>query len=254
MNGPVEPWEAAASLVLVVIAVWLSRWRKVGVEGSIAWAAVRAAVQLVAVGLLFEVIFESALSMLWAVIWVGVMVVISAQVMARRAPSIRGMRSLALLAIGGSVAIALGVTFGLGVFELEPITLVVIAGITIGNTLPSGVLAADQVSQYVKNNRSEIEGLLALGFDASSVSRFITPITARTALIPQIERTKVVGLIALPGAMTGMLLAGAKPIDAVMVQIVIMYLVLGSVAVAVLLVTTVAAARVTSRDLRLGAR
>ena len=56
---------------------------------------------------------------------------------------------------------------------------------------------------------------------------------ARTAITPQIERTKVVGLVALPGAMTGLLLAGVDPVDAVVVQLLVMLLVLGTVVVSV---------------------
>ena len=59
--------------------------------------------------------------------------------------------------------------------------------------------------------------------------RFLAPQISLTALSTQIERTKVVGLIALPGVMTGLLLAGAKPLDAVLVQLIVMYMILGSV-------------------------
>ena len=52
----------------------------------------------------------------------------------------------------------------------------------------------------------------------------------RTALIPQIETTKAVGIVFLPGAMTGLILAGVDPVDAVLVQVVVMYLVLAAVA------------------------
>jgi len=69
--------------------------------------------------------------------------------------------------------------------------------------------------------------------------------------VPQIERTKVVGLIALPGAMTGLLLAGTDPIDAIIVQLVVMFLVLGSVATSVLIVTSAIAKRALTEDLRI---
>lgn len=69
---------------------------------------------------------------------------------------------------------------------------------------------------------------------------------ARSALIPQVERTKVVGLIALPGAMTGLLLAGIEPVEAVAIQLLVMFLVLGTAAVCVVsLVTAVMRASVT---------
>ena len=73
----------------------------------------------------------------------------------------------------------------------------------------------------------------------------------RTALLPQIERTKVIGLIALPGTMTGMLLAGAEPVSAVLVQLVITYLVLGSVAMASSLIVTAVGTSAFTKDLRL---
>lgn len=58
----------------------------------------------------------------------------------------------------------------------------------------------------------------------------------RTALIPQIERTKAVGIVILPGAMTGLILAGVDPTDAVLIQLAVMYLILGSVATSVTIV------------------
>jgi putative ABC transport system permease protein len=68
------------------------------------------------------------------------------------------------------------------------------------------------------------------------------------ALISQIERTKVVGLIALPGAMTGLLLAGVDPVDAVVVQLLVMYLVLGAAAITVIvMVLAVTRSTITSR-------
>ena len=74
---------------------------------------------------------------------------------------------------------------------------------------------------------------------------------ARLALVPQIERTKVVGLIALPGAMTGLLLAGVDPIDAVLIQLVVMFLVLGAVALSVIIVTMAMTRKALTPDLRL---
>jgi len=84
--------------------------------------------------------------------------------------------------------------------------------------------------------RGQIEAMPSLGFDAPGSTRPLTTEVIRLALLPQIERTKVVGIIALPGAMTGLLLAGVDPIDAVLIQLVVMLLVLGSVSVSVVLV------------------
>ena len=253
MTDPISVWEAAASLVLIALAIVFSRWLRLGLEGSLLWASLRAAVQLAVVGVILALILDASVPSAWAWLWVTAMVVIAAETVVRRAPALPGLRRSAYAAIGGATAVTLAVVFGLGILPLVPVTLVVIAGIGIGNTMPSTVLAVDQVGNRLYDDREQVEGLLALGFDSRGAARFVVSQSARTALIPQIERTKVVGLIALPGALTGLLLAGVDPIDAVIVQLVIMYLVLGSVAVSVVVVSYTTAAQAFTGDQRLRA-
>lgn len=243
--------EVAASASLIVIAVGISIWKGLGAESSILWAAARAAIQLLAVGVLFRLIFESANAMTWAAVWVAGMAALSAEIVNRRTPDIPSVRLGSYVALMGALAVSLGILFGLGVFDWEPVTFVVIAGITLGNTMPSAVLAVDSAATAYTESPGRIEAALALGLDVDQVNRLVTPNAVRKALIPQIERTRVVGLIALPGAMTGLLLAGTEPISAVMVQIVIMYLVLGAVAIAVVTVVTVIGIRAFTSDARL---
>ena len=251
VDGPVGPWDVVFSLLLVAVAVAVSRWQHMRVEGSILWATLRAAVQLLAVGFLLRLIFESSGAWLWSSFWIAGMVVVAAETVRRRAPVIPGIRLVAFFAIGAAGAVALALVFVPDIIEPEPVMLVVIAGITIGNTLPGTVLAVHRLQQYVVEHRLELEALLALGFDVRGATRFLVADTAKTALIPQIERTKVVGLIALPGAMTGLLLAGVDPVDAVLVQMVVMYVILGSVATAVSVVTAIGARRCFTSDARL---
>ena len=250
MVADVSFTQVAGSLVLIVVVVALSMWRRLDLERSVIWATVRATVQLIAVGLLFTVIFESARASLWAWLWVTAMVLISGVVAYRRAPTIPTMFVTGLVAIGVTVGLSLAIVFGLGVLDPDPVAVVVIAGITIGNTMPSAVQAALRMSQQLRSDRGQVEALLALGFDASGATRQVTVDVAKLALVPQIERTKVVGLIALPGAMTGLLLAGAEPLDAVLVQLVVMFLVLGSVATSVIVVSLAVARAALTDDLR----
>jgi putative ABC transport system permease protein len=240
----------AASLVLVGIAVGVSIYLRLGVAKSIIWASVRAAVQLTAVGFLLAWVLGSKWETLLAGVWIIAMVAISGFVVARRTGS-NDVVPAAMAAIGGTTAISLLVVFGFGVLPAEPVQLIVIAGITIGNTLPATIVAADQVKTQMTRDRFQVEGLLALGFTSKMAARFIVRESARVALLPQIERTKVVGLVALPGAMTGLLLAGVDPIDAVTIQLVVMYLVLGSVAVSTTVVAVVTASKSFTRDQRL---
>ena len=223
-----EPWEAAVSLTLLSTAIVFSLRYKLGIEFTLAWASARAAVQLVAVGAILALVIEAD-SIWWAWLWVAFMICVSAWTVQRRIRSVRGVWITGLIAIGGATSVVIVTIFGLGIFDLEPIPLIVVSGITIGNTMPATIQAVDQVQVYVRDHRGPIEAMLALGFDGKGAMRFLVQQVAKTALMPQIERTKVVGLIALPGAMTGLLLGGVEPMDAVLAQLVIMYLVLGSV-------------------------
>jgi putative ABC transport system permease protein len=251
MIESVEWWQVLASAVLIVLAIGLSWWRHIGVERRIAVAAVRAAVQLIVVGYVLSWIVESSRDDLFAILWVGVMVAIATIVIYRRAPEIPGGAWLGFGVTVTTVGVCLAVMFGLQVIEYDPISFVVIAGITIGNTLPSVVLSGNRIVNVMRTERGEIEAMLALGFDAKGVVRQAGRPLARIALIPQIERTNVVGLIALPGAMTGLLLAGVDPLDAVLIQLIVMYLVLGAVATSVVATVMIGLQRIITPDLRL---
>lgn len=240
-----------ASVALVAVTFAVVRWLATGLERELVEAVARAAVQLLAVGALFAVIFQSTGRWVWSWGWVVVMVAVATVSILRRAAyRFRGLALVAAGSLAASVGISLGLVFGLGVVGYEPVSLVVIAGITIGNAVPSAVQGVDLAVSRSREWIRPIEGLLALGCDRPEVVRMVAPSAARTALVAQIERTKVVGLIALPGAMTGLLLAGVDPIEAVVLQVLVMYLVLMTAAVCVG-ATVVAVARSTlTADLR----
>lgn len=250
MTETIGIWDAIASFALVAVVVALSLWRRLGLERDVLWASARAAVQLLAVGLVFTAIFESGLAMLWAWLWVAGMIAVSAAVVTRRAQDVPNLLPTAVIALVTTTAVVLLVVFGFRILAFEAVELVVIAGITIGNTMPSVVLGANRMLETLRENTGQFEAMLALGFTAEQATLHFEQTVTRSALVPQIERTKVVGLIALPGAMTGLLLAGVEPIDAIVLQLAVMFLVLGAVATSVVIVTRTIARRALTPDLR----
>jgi putative ABC transport system permease protein len=82
--------------------------------------------------------------------------------------------------------------------------------------------------------RPAIEARLSLGLSAADAFAPHPRGALRTALIPAIDATKVVGLISLPGAMTGLILAGTDPLTAIRYQIVVMYMLLAAATLAAL--------------------
>lgn len=228
-----------ASLSLVLLAMGLARWLGLRIERDLIEASIRAAVQLLAVGWIFSFIFGSSEAIVLAWLWVAAMVMVATIVIVRRARyRLERLALLAGSAVMASAAISIGVTFGFGVIEYGPVAVVVMAGITIGNAVPSAVLGVNQSVALGRDRVGDLEALLSLGMNRRQVVRFLAPRVARSALIPQVERTKVVGLIALPGAMTGLLLAGVDPVEAVVIQLLVMYLVLGTAALCVVTVVT----------------
>lgn len=224
-------WDGlAASLILVAVAVGVSARRSLGLERTILGACARALVQLLLVGYALAVLIDedAPVGASWA--WVVVMVLVSAVTVHRRAPEVPGSFTLALAAMGASVTLSLAVVFGLGIYPVVPRAIVPIAGMMIGNSISGTVSAARRVIAELSNHRPEVEARLALGQPWSEASRPYVRSALRTALTSQIESTKAVGLVLLPGTMTGLILAGADPVDAVLVQAAVMFLILGCAA------------------------
>ena len=241
----------AISLLLVAAAVALSLWRGLGLERSITAAAARALVQLLAVGLALQVLLRPETSLAWSWLWVLGMVLFAAETVRRRAREVPHLFPLALAAFGAAAVVVLGVLFGLGVFDLDARTLIPLAGLMIGNSMTATVLVARRVFEELRDKRAEVEARLALGQPSAVAAAPYLRGALRTALIPQIETTKAVGLVFLPGAMTGLILAGVDPLDAVQVQAAVMFVVLGSVSTTTAIVALGVRRRLFTRDHRL---
>lgn len=231
MNGPVELFGVAASGLLVLVAIGLSAWAGLGLERSLLAASVRAFLQLALLGLVLAAILAPGAPLLLSWLWVAVMIVFAAWTVGHRVRSVPHLGLLSAVAFGASAVVTLGILFEAGVFPLSSTTLVPLAGLMVGNSMTAAILVARRVTAEFQDKRLEIEARLSLGQPSAQAATPYLREALRTALIPQIETTKAVGIVFLPGMMVGLLLAGVTPLGAVQAQLVIMYLVLGSVAV-----------------------
>ncbi|CAN5619926.1 iron export ABC transporter permease subunit FetB [soil metagenome] len=233
IEGDVGWLGLVASLALVALALALSLRQRLGLGRDIVVAGSRAAVQLLLVGVALGVVIDPDAPLVLSWLWVVFMVGFAAATVQRRAREVPGVLGLSLLATGAAVAVSLAVIFGLGIFPLEGRTIVPLAGMMVGNSMTGTVLAARRIVAELSEKRPEVEARLALGQPWPEAARPYVRSALRTALVSQVETTKAVGLVFLPGAMTGLILAGVDPVDAVLVQAAIMYLILGSVATTV---------------------
>jgi putative ABC transport system permease protein len=231
VTGPVETFGVIASGLLVMLAVAVSWWAGLRLERDLITAAVRAAAQLAILGVVLVAILAPDQPLVLSWLWVAVMIVFAGWTVQRRVPQVPRIWLLSMAAFAASAVATLGVLFSFGVFPINSTTVVPLAGLMIGNSMTATVLVARRITAEFKDKRLEIEARLALGQPSAEAARPYLREALRTALIPQIETTKAVGIVFLPGMMVGLLLAGVTPLGAVQAQLVIMYLVLGSVAV-----------------------
>lgn len=219
----------AISLVLVAVALIISLSNGLKLESDLAIATVRAIAQLTVVALVITFVFEHELLAAGVIV---LMLAAAAWTSGNRLKGVPGSKQLAVFGISAGAIAALVVLFGAGVFDLEPRYLIPIAGMLIGNCMTAVSVAGSRVREELTDKTLEVEARLALGVRAKDALRPYVRRAATTALIPVIDTTKTVGLITLPGAFTGMLLAGASPAEAARVQLVVLFMLLGAVAIA----------------------
>jgi putative ABC transport system permease protein len=231
--------EVAASLVLVALAIALSFWRRADLERDIGVAVVRSVIQLTAIGYVIQAIFdEDSLALVVALI--AVMVVFGAIQAHQRSKRVPRSFLPLLISLGVAGSATLGLVVALGIFEPEPQFLVPVGGMVVGNSMTAAAVALNRLGDEMSDRGREIEATLALGATSTQAALPTLRRSLRSGTIALVDSTKTTGLIFFPGTMVGMLLAGADPTDAVRLQLILLYVLLGAVAIAALLATTLA--------------
>jgi putative ABC transport system permease protein len=230
------------ALLLAAVAVALSFWQRVGLEREIGVAVLRAFVQLTALGVAIQLIFDTG-SPGWAVLLLGAMVVLGAVTARNRAREVPGAFAILVLALALSVAATVGLALAIGILDATPRTIIPLGGMVIGNAMTAAAVTLDRLSAELRSSAREIEARLALGATAHEAASPYVRRSLRSGMINVVDSTKTAGLVFIPGTMLGMLLAGADPGDAVRLQLVLFYLLLGSVAISCVVAVTLAARR-----------
>ena len=235
MSSPAVPeWTGVAlSVSLVGLAVLIAWRQRLGLAREVVIAGVRAGVQLFLVVVVLLFLFKHA-GLPGGFAWLAVMVVIAGQVAGRRGRGLRHSRYVATAAVAIAAAVTMGVLMAFGVIQTTPRVVVPVGGMVVSGAMgATGVTLARMVAE-AKSQRAAIEARLSLGLSATAAFAPHRRELLRTALIPTLDSTKVVGLISLPGAMTGLILAGVSPEVAIRYQIVVMYMLLAAAVMAAL--------------------
>ncbi len=221
----------AGSLLLVIAALGISRWQNVGVEKDMLVAVVRAFIQLTLIGYALNFVFNTN-HPFWILVAVVIMVAVAGYTAGKRGKNVPHSRLVATVSVSVGAGLTLGLLIVLRVFPFAPRYIIPIAGMIVGNTMTVTGLVMLRLRDDVRLQKAQIEAALALGATREQAVKQQLRRALATGLTPIVDNTKTVGLISLPGAMTGMIMAGASPLEAVQLQIIVMYMLIGAAAFA----------------------
>ena len=250
------PQDLLVASTLIVVDGALSLMLGLQLHRQIAIATIRLVVQLLLVGYVLRAVFALGSPAVTLLIVLLMALVASREVGAR--PEWRLARFGNYAIAGAVVAAATGVTAALALTTAiqphpwwNPHYAIPLAGIVLGSVLNAGSLSLDSMLDGVKRERSAIEAQLSLG---ASYREALTPLvrtSARRGLVPIINQMSAAGIITLPGIMTGQILAGMDPVEAVKYQILLMFLLAGSSGLTAVGIAFLAARRLTDTRERL---
>lgn len=219
--------ELLLTLILVIITIGLSYLEKLGLEKDLAISSIRAFVQLTLIGYVLKYIF--GLNNGWAVLlMLAIITAIAAGSAAKRGGSIPGSFWISAISIGVGSGLTLGLLVGLGIINHTARYVIPISGMIWGNSMNSTSLVINRMKAEFSLRRLEIENALALGATPGQAISPSMKASARASMIPQINSMITVGLVSLPGMMTGQIIAGVPPQEAVKYQVVVMYMILAA--------------------------
>lgn len=215
------------ALGLMAAAIGLSSWQQLGLSRSLAIATMRTILQLLAVGYFLAVVFAWRNPL--AVIGVILLMVTMATVVTRNRIDKRMKRLLPMVwgCLLASTLLTLTYT-SLSVIRpetwYEPRYIIPLAGIILGNAMNAAAIAGERLMSALKNHRVEIETHLSLGATPAQAILQYRREAIKAGLIPTLNSMMVVGIVTLPGIITGQILSGVNPLNAALYQMVIMFM------------------------------
>lgn len=222
--------------VLILIPIFISYKEHLGLEKEIIISIIRAIVQLVIVGYILDAIFGLQ-KPIYIIILVLIMVINAAANTKKRGAGIENVVLISFVSIVGGTVVTMIVLVVSGAIEFTPNEVIPVAGMVVSNSMVAIGLSYRNLNNAFKNRRAEVEVKLSLGADIKEASKDILRESVKLAIIPTIDSAKTLGIVSLPGMMTGLILAGTSPLIAIKFQIMVTFMILSASSVATMMAT-----------------
>ncbi len=231
--------DVALSAVLLVVNAILSLVLRLGLAKQMSIAATRMVVQLLLMGLVLKVLFEMSSPLLTSLTALVMVLFAGREVMARQKRRLSGWWSYGLgttaMLFAGTIVTVFALTTQIRPDPWYDARVALpLMGMILGNTMTGVALGVDRLLTGAVDARVSIEARLALGHDRTEAMGGVVREALRTGLVPTINSMSAIGIVFIPGMMTGQILAGVTPMEAVKYQLLIMFLIAGGTAFGVL--------------------
>ncbi|MBW9223998.1 iron export ABC transporter permease subunit FetB [Methanothermococcus sp. SCGC AD-155-E23] len=229
--------ELIYGFIFILIAVFLSIKEDIGLEREILYAAFLALVQLIMLGYVLLYVFNYGMLLTYVMILIMILTAtyIIYSKIGEKVGSKRNMFIYILLTLITVTLFTLVILKLSSLIPYKPRYIIPLMGMVIGNSMNTLHLALDKIVDHIRSNREILWGYLALGASEFQALKPFMKVAITSALIPKMNMTKSVGIIFIPGTMTGMLLSGADPLYAAKIQVIIMWMILGTALLASLI-------------------
>lgn len=244
-------WQLALASALILVSGAISLALRLALEQRLLIASVRTVVQLLLIGFVLQWIFALQAWYLVLALLTTMTAIAGVAAVRRTGHRYRGIWLDSVVSMWASSWLVTGVALT-AIIDIrpwyQPQYAIPLLGMILGNTLNGISLGLDRFGEELDAKRDQVETLLALGATRWEAARGPIQQAVRTGLVPIINSMMVVGLVSLPGMMTGQLLAGVEPVQAVMYQIVIMFLIAAGTSLGTVSVVLLGYRRLFSRD------
>ncbi|MBS0908407.1 iron export ABC transporter permease subunit FetB [Tatumella sp. JGM118] len=215
------------SLALVLVAIVISYREKLALEKDIVWSICRAVVQLVIVGYVLKYLFD--LNNVFLTVLMVLFICFNAAWNAKkRSKYIDNAFLMSFIAITTGAVLTLLVLVLTGSIEFLPMQVIPIAGMIAGNGMVAVGLCYNNLGQRFASGQQQIQEMLSLGATPKQSSAGLLRESIRAAMIPTVDSAKTVGLVSLPGMMSGLIFAGIDPVKAIKYQIMVTFMLLST--------------------------
>ncbi|OJG19976.1 ABC transporter permease [Enterococcus canis] len=209
------------------MAVVISYKEQIGLSKDIFWSVARAILQLTIVGYVLKYLFQLDNALFTAAM--SLFIVLNAAWNAhKRNPHPYKQFLDSLLAIFFSTYLTMGVLILSGAIQFIPSQIIPISGMIASNSMVAIGLCYRTLFSQFRDQRQQVLEKLALGADAKQAAQTILRESIRTAMQPTVDSAKTVGLVSLPGMMSGLIFAGVDPVHAIKYQIMVTFMLLST--------------------------